>query len=154
MSPCPHHLASDMCRYRVVGQEHRTPGPRGGRESPSRAVHVPPTRPWGQFRRVGTGVFARMPNGDLARVAIPFWAMAIDPDSLLRDALTLPADRRAEFAADLLASLDRDEHDDPDAVRAAWAAELERRARRALSGEDPGRPWPEVRERIRSKLAR
>lgn len=95
-----------------------------------------------------------MPNGDLARVAVPFGAMAIDPDSLLRDALTLPADRRAEFAADLLASLDRDEHDDPDAVRAAWAAELERRARRALSGEDPGRPWPEVRERIRSKLAR
>jgi putative addiction module component (TIGR02574 family) len=80
--------------------------------------------------------------------------MAIDPDSLLRDALSLPADRRAEFAADLLASLDRDEHDSPDAVRAAWAAELERRARRALSGEDPGRPWPEVRERIRSKLAR
>lgn len=95
-----------------------------------------------------------MPNGDLARVAVPFWAMAIDPDSLLRDALTLPADRRAELAADLLASLDRDEHDDPDAVRAAWAAELERRARRALSGEDPGRPWPEVRERSRSKLAR
>jgi hypothetical protein len=62
--------------------------------------------------------------------------MAIDPDSLLRDALTLPPDRRAEFAADLLASLDRDEHDDPDAVRAAWAEE------------------PEVRERSRSKLAR
>jgi hypothetical protein len=80
--------------------------------------------------------------------------MAIDPDSLVRDALALPAERRAEFAADLLASLDRDEHDDPDAVRAAWAAELERRARRALSGEDPGRPWPEVRGRVSSKLAR
>jgi putative addiction module component (TIGR02574 family) len=95
-----------------------------------------------------------MVYGDLACAAVPLQAMAIDPDSLLREALTLPADRRAEFAADLLASLDRDEHDDPDAVRAAWAAELERRARRALSGEDPGRPWPEVRERIRSKLAR
>lgn len=80
--------------------------------------------------------------------------MTVDPDTLLRDALALPADRRAEFAADLLASLDRDEHDDPDAVRAAWATELERRARRALSGEDPGRPWPEVRERVRAKLAR
>lgn len=60
----------------------------------------------------------------------------------------------AEFAADLLASLDRDEHDDPEAVRAAWGAELEGRARRALSGQDPGRLWPEVRDRIRSKLAR
>jgi putative addiction module component (TIGR02574 family) len=79
--------------------------------------------------------------------------MAIDPDALLRDALTLPADLRAELAADLLASIDRDEHDDPDEVRAALAAELERRARSALSGEDPGRPWPEVRERIRSDLA-
>lgn len=86
--------------------------------------------------------------------AVLLTVMAVDPDSLLHDALTLPADRRAEFAADLLASLDRDEHDDPDVVRAAWAAELERRARRALSGEDPGRPWPEVRDRIRSKLAR
>lgn len=79
--------------------------------------------------------------------------MAIDPDALLRDALALPADRRAAFAADLLASLDRDEHDAPDEVQAAWAAELDRRARRAISGEDPGRPWPEVRERIRSKLS-
>lgn len=79
--------------------------------------------------------------------------MAIDPDSLLRDALSLPADRRAEFAADLLASLDREQHDDPNDVRAAWAAELERRAQRAVSGEDPGRPWPEVRDRIRAKLA-
>lgn len=78
--------------------------------------------------------------------------MAIDPDALLRDALTLPSDRRAEFAADLLASLDREEHDDPAEGRAAWGAELERRARRAVSGEDAGRPWPEVRERIRSTL--
>jgi putative addiction module component (TIGR02574 family) len=105
----------------------------------------------------GFGVWMSCPRthayGDLARVAVPSRVMAIDPDSLLREALTLPADRRAEFAADLLASLDRDDHDDPDAVRAAWAAEFERRARRAFSGADPGRPWPEVRERVRSKLA-
>jgi putative addiction module component (TIGR02574 family) len=86
--------------------------------------------------------------------AVPLAVMAIDPDSLLRKALALPADRRAEFAADLLASLDRDQHDDPVEVRAAWAAELERRARRAVSGEDPGRPWPGVRDRVRSKLSR
>lgn len=85
--------------------------------------------------------------------AVPLEVMAIDPDSLLRDALALPASRRAELAADLLASLDRDEHDDPDEVRAAWATELERRARRAVSGEGSGRPWPEAREQIRSKLA-
>ena len=80
--------------------------------------------------------------------------MAFDYDALLSKALALPAGQRAELAAELLASLDRDEHEDPEAVRLAWAAELERRAGRAISGEDRGRPWPEVREEIRSKLAR
>lgn len=80
--------------------------------------------------------------------------MSIDSDAVLREALALPVDRRAEVAAQLLASLDEPVQDDPDDIRRGWAEELERRARRAISGEDPGQPWPEVRDRIRNKLAR
>jgi hypothetical protein len=54
-----------------------------------------------------------------------------------------------ELAAELLASLDGE----PDAdVEAAWAAEIERRAARARSGEDAGRPWAEVREQAKDAL--
>ena len=57
---------------------------------------------------------------------------------LLHDAMELPLPERAELAADLLASLDGElDHD----VEAAWAAEVERRAR-----ESPGQdvPWETV----------
>ncbi len=80
--------------------------------------------------------------------------MPIDPDTVLREALTLPTSERAEVAAALLASMDEPVQDDPDAGRAAWAEELEHRARRAFSGEDPGEHWPEVGHRIRYKLGR
>ena len=80
--------------------------------------------------------------------------MSVESDALLREVLALPSDARAEVAAELLASLDDVADDDPDAVREAWAGELERRARRALSGEDVGEPWPAVRDRVRNKLAR
>ena len=81
-------------------------------------------------------------------------AMASDPDVVLRDALALSVYRRARMAAELLASLDDGVRDDPDVVRAEWARELEHRAQRARSGEAPGEPWPDVRDRIRSDLAR
>lgn len=80
--------------------------------------------------------------------------MAIDRDVVLREALSLPTNERAAVAAELLASLDETVADNADDIRAEWAAELERRARRAISGEDPGEPWPDVRDRIRAKLAR
>ena len=79
--------------------------------------------------------------------------MATDPETV-RDALALPMDRRAQVAAELLASLDQPVQDDPEIVRTEWAQELEHRARRALSGADPGEPWPEVRDIIRGALAR
>lgn len=66
-------------------------------------------------------------------------------DSVLSEALTLPASERSEVAAQLLASLDETRLDSPDAVTAAWSEELERRARRAFSGDDPGEPWSAVR---------
>ena len=57
---------------------------------------------------------------------------------LLQDAMELPLPERAELAADLLASLDGE----PDAdVEAAWAAEVERRARES---PDHDVPWETV----------
>ena len=63
---------------------------------------------------------------------------------LLREVLALPLDERADVAAQLLASLDDAAAEDPAAVEAAWAAEIERRARRAMAGETNGIPWDDV----------
>ena len=70
---------------------------------------------------------------------------------LLEDALKLDASERAKLASELLASLDGEVDED---AEAAWAAEIEERAARARSGEDPGKPWPEVRERLERDLKR
>jgi putative addiction module component (TIGR02574 family) len=70
---------------------------------------------------------------------------------LLEDALRLELTERAELAAELLASLDGERDEDAEAT---WAAEIERRAARARSGDDPGKPWPEVRNRIRDGLSK
>jgi len=70
---------------------------------------------------------------------------------LLREALTLSADERADVAAELLASLD-EPMEDPAEVEAAWAAEIQRRAGRILSGESAGEPWEDVRDRIARRL--
>lgn len=71
---------------------------------------------------------------------------------LLREALTLPVDERANLAAELLASLDADAVDDPAEVEAAWAAEIETRARRIMTGESPGIAWEDVRARAEAAL--
>jgi putative addiction module component (TIGR02574 family) len=72
-------------------------------------------------------------------------------EKLLEDALRLGLSDRAELAAELLASLDG--APDQDAEK-AWAAEVERRAQRARSGDDGGKPWSEVRDRIRNDLGK
>ena len=71
---------------------------------------------------------------------------------LLREALTLPVDERADVAAELLASLDESGTEDPAEVEAAWAAEIERRARRVMAGESRGISWDEVRSRAEAEL--
>ena len=73
---------------------------------------------------------------------------------LLREALALPIDERADVAAQLLASLDDAAVDDPGEVEAAWAAEIERRARRVMGGESAGVPWQDVRRRAEEELRR
>ena len=70
---------------------------------------------------------------------------------LLREALALPAEERADVAAELLASLDDTETDIAE-IEAAWAAEIEKRARRVLAEESPGIPWDDVRRRAEAEL--
>jgi len=71
---------------------------------------------------------------------------------LLREALTLPVEERADVAAELLASLDEAPPADVAEVEAAWAREIERRARRVMSGESTGEPWEDVRARVVQRL--
>jgi len=72
---------------------------------------------------------------------------------LLREALALPVEERADVAAELLASLDEPGTMDPAAVEAAWAREIERRARRVMAGGSLGEPWEDVRARVARRLA-
>jgi len=70
---------------------------------------------------------------------------------VLDEALQLGLSERAELAAELLASLDGAPDED---AEAAWAAEVERRAARARSGEDPGKPWADVRDAAKDALSK
>ena len=79
--------------------------------------------------------------------------MGNDARTLLTEALELTADDRAELAAELLASFDDPASDSQEEVDRLWAAEIERRSNRVLSGESRGEPWDEVRRRIESDLA-
>ena len=73
---------------------------------------------------------------------------------LLREAMALPVNERADLAAELLASLDDATAEDPAEVEGAWAAEIERRARRVMTGETAGIPWEDVRRRAEAELRR
>ena len=72
---------------------------------------------------------------------------------VLREALALPIDQRADIAAELLASLDESPTMNRDAIEAAWVREIERRARRVMAGESDGEPWEDVRARVARRLA-
>jgi putative addiction module component (TIGR02574 family) len=70
---------------------------------------------------------------------------------LLHDAMELPLSERAELAADLLASLDGE----PEAeVEAAWASEIERRAREAIANPDDDVAWETVRAELHATPTR
>lgn len=80
--------------------------------------------------------------------------MASRAQQLLRDVLALPLEERADVAAELLASLDDAQAEHPADVEAAWAGEIERRARRVMAGESTGVPWEDVRRRAEADLRR
>ena len=72
---------------------------------------------------------------------------------VLADALRLPVNDRADVAAELLRSLDEEEQTlPPDEVERLWAAEITRRARRAMRGESVGRDAEEVLGAIELQL--
>jgi len=71
---------------------------------------------------------------------------------VLREALALPIAERADVAAELLASLDGAPAEDAAEVEAAWAAEIEKRARRVMAGESTGTPWEDIRRRAEADL--
>jgi len=64
---------------------------------------------------------------------------------LLEDALTLPDGERAELAASLIASLDRQVDED---ARAEWEAEITRRLAELDNGSVTPIPWTEARRMI------
>ncbi len=65
-------------------------------------------------------------------------------EEITQVALALPIDERAKVASALLASLD-EPADDPAEVEAAWATEIDRRARDVLSGKVEGIPWETIK---------
>lgn len=74
--------------------------------------------------------------------------MTAEAEALLREALALPDEDRANVAAELLASLDAPAAYDPATVRTLWNQELERRAKRVLSRDAFGEDWSSVRQRL------
>lgn len=64
-------------------------------------------------------------------------------DRIIREALQLDAEERAEVIRELLASLEGEP--EPEASR-SWSREIERRIESIRKGEAAGRPWSEVRE--------
>jgi putative addiction module component (TIGR02574 family) len=72
---------------------------------------------------------------------------------VLEEALKLAPDDRASVAVELLESLEAAPEEKAD-LEAAWAAEIERRARRVLRGESEGIAWEEVRRRTEANLAK
>jgi putative addiction module component (TIGR02574 family) len=72
---------------------------------------------------------------------------------VLDEALKLEPDDRASVAVELLESLEASPEEKAD-LEAAWAAEIEGRARRVLRGETGGTAWDEVRRRTEANLAK
>ena len=67
---------------------------------------------------------------------------------LLKDALTLAPNDRAQLAAELLASLDENEAD----VEAAWAVEIQRRATEARENPDGDEDWRVALDEIQREV--
>jgi len=72
--------------------------------------------------------------------------------SLLREALSLSGEERADLIVELLVSLEGPVVDDVATVEWAWAEELEARARRVLAGEGLGEDWNQIRARVSQAL--
>src|SRR5581483_7302897 len=109
-----------------------------GRASPSHGEN-----PWFESRSAHHSLL-----GDHAAEVV----MTARAQQLLREALELPPDERIAVVTELLASLEDSEPAAIEEIESAWAKEIERRARRVLSGESTGTPWEEVRRSLEANL--
>ena len=75
--------------------------------------------------------------------------MTHEANELLRKALALPEEERAELASTLIDSLDPITDED---VEAAWQKEIGRRIDELRSGKAKTIPWDEVRKETRAIL--
>lgn len=75
-------------------------------------------------------------------------SMAVDPENVRDQALSLPTEARARLAVDLLHSLDDEIEPDGAEYDAAWGTEIEERLRAVDTGQVKPVPWAEARERI------
>jgi len=75
--------------------------------------------------------------------------MATSATDLLKQALELKEEERAELASLLIESLDETAEE---GVEAAWAVEIERRMADLDSGSAKTLPWDEVREKLHGRL--
>ena len=75
--------------------------------------------------------------------------MARLANDVVHAAVRLPARERVRLVEEVLVSLEseKDRHAD-----AAWAAEIERRARQLREGEVRPIPWSKVRARVRKRV--
>ena len=73
--------------------------------------------------------------------------MTVAAETLLEQALTLPAEDRALLASGLLASLNSDALDEAE-VELLWSAETERRATQLRSGDAEFVTWEHLLQRI------
>ena len=74
--------------------------------------------------------------------------MTRNADEVLEKALQLAPNERAKIAAELLSSLDEEEQD----VKAAWAAEIARRAADAEADPDDEENWRAALDEIRREV--
>jgi putative addiction module component (TIGR02574 family) len=70
--------------------------------------------------------------------------MTPEIEELLKKAMSLPPEARADLASSLIDSLDPTVDED---VEAAWQQEIARRVEELESGKVKPIPWPEVRRR-------
>jgi len=76
--------------------------------------------------------------------------MTEEASDILKRALALPPETRAEIAGSLLESLDQS----PDAgVKAAWSEEIKRRMEDIDAGKTQLIPYEEVRRRLMARLS-
>jgi broad specificity phosphatase PhoE len=111
----------------------------------SRVGWMPPS---GSERMVALRI-SRQPAAVTEAYACP---MTDHTQSLLREALSLSEEERADLIVELLVSLEGPSAEDAATVEQAWGEELERRAHRALVGEAHGEEWSQVRDRVARAL--